>query len=676
MDQAPFFDQFIDEYYQECDEHLAAIRRVLLAFEELPLSAAAEAGWSHELQRGLHTLKGLSGMVGLASAERVAHALEDALRAAGPTPARLDPQLIETLFEGARLFDACIAAHRDGTEPPSLEALLRDVASIAGRAGAPDGRGGHPVGGGGLTHVATSATQVAAQADEREVYRFEFAPSAEIAARGVTVDVVRQRLQALGELLGAQPRVTAGSGIVFEFRVAVPRGVVPDDAWRGDRLSWMREERRDGELLGVGDAATAGAPDVPDTGGRGRAASIVRVDLSRLEELMRAVGDLVVSRSRLAESLRGRPGDRGIDDAVWEELNDTNTAMERQLRVLRDNVMRIRLVRVGEVFERLRYAVRDVARESGKEVAIVLEGQDTEIDKAVVDRVLEPLMHLVRNAVSHGIEPADVRRARGKSGRGALALRATAAGDRIVIQVEDDGGGIDRAAVAGRLRALELPVVDLDDDAALLEAICAPGFSTRSDADLSSGRGVGMDVVRSAVRELGGELALATGPTGTRFTLQLPLTLTIADALLVDIAGQQMAVPQQALREIIQVDAHGITTLEHNEIVSYRGRVLPLVSLRRLFGLAETGGASRYVLVVGADPQLAGLVVDRILGLREIVVHPVTDPLVAVPGVGGATELGDGRVSLILDASALVRLATARPAHWTGRAPAALVAGA
>ena len=672
MAPGPFFDEFIDEYYAECDEHLAAIRRILLAAEELPSGATANPAWVHDLQRSLHTLKGLSGMVGLVDAERVAHALEDVLRAAGPASARFDPDVLEVLFDGTRLFESCLTAHRRRLDPPPLDAFLTDVASFA----APAVVRGEPEESGRV--VALSPLAVGALpglAASRDVYRFEFAPSPDAAARGVTVDVVRQRLQELGELLEAAPRVTSSAGIVFEFRVAVPAGRVPDESWRADRLSWAREE--DG-----GDAASEAIESVVEHGapvGAGtpaRAGSIVRVDLARLEELMRTVGDLVVSRSRLAQSLRRGAGRAEVDAALWEELSETNAAMERQLRTLRENVMRIRLVRVGEAFERLRYAVRDVSRESGKEVAIVLEGQDTEIDKAVVDRVLEPLMHLVRNAVSHGIERPEERRARGKSAEGRLALRAAAAGDRIIVRVEDDGAGIDRHAVAARARALDLPVGDLADDAALLDVICTPGFSTRSDADLASGRGVGMEVVRSTIRDLGGDLALATGPGGTTFTIELPMTLMIVDALLVEVGGQHMAVPQPALREIVQVSAGEVTALEHNEIISYRDRVLPLVSLRRLFGLPEQRAASSYVLVVGAEPQLAGLVVDRVLALREIVVHPVTDPLVAVPGVAGATELGDGRISLILDAAALVRLAGARPGHWAERREALLGAGA
>jgi two-component system chemotaxis sensor kinase CheA len=387
---------------------------------------------------------------------------------------------------------------------------------------------------------------------------------------------------------------------------------------------------------------------------------MVRVDLTRLDELMRLVGELVVSRARLDDALRMAAVSGA--GAAWDSLHETNAAMERQIRGLREGVMRIRLVPVGEVFERMRFAVREVAREAGKQVVLDLRGQDTEIDKVVVERMLEPLLHLVRNAVSHGIESPEERRARGKPAEGRLALCAAASGDRVMIEVEDDGAGIDVEQVTVRARARGLLAADeRPADDALLDLLCAPGLSTRDEVDLASGRGVGMAVVRSTVRGLAGELTLeTTAGQGTCFTIELPLTLMIVDALLVEVGGQRMAVPQPALREVLQVDEAELTRFESNEVIAYRGGVLPLLSLRRLFGLPEAARRALYVLVVGSDASMTGLVVDRLVGLREIVVQPMADPLVAVPGIGGATELGDGRVNLILDAVALVRLARER----------------
>ena len=645
-----FFDEFIDDYFSECDEHLETVRRTLLALEEAG-GSAVDPVRLHELSRALHTLKGLSGMVGLSAAEEVAHAMEDCVRAIAST-GFASPELTESLFAGEALLDSCIASHRAGNAAPSPGPYvdrIRDVVAMAGnqvRTRAIEESAG-----------AITIDALSSEADT-EVQRFAFTPSAELAQRGVGVELVRQRLGAIGHIVATTPRVLATGGVVFEFDVALRDGMSPDESWRGDGLSWEWIVPVRAEIKSVGmvvHAPKRGTGSVSPT-----ASNVVRVDLARLDELMRMVGELVVTRARLGESVTHASG--GLSSNAWDDLNEVNETLERQLRSIREGVMRIRLVPIGEVFERMRFAMRDIARETGKAIHLEFDGQSTEIDKLVVDRMLEPLLHLVRNAASHGIEPRADRVAAGKAADGTIALRARAAGDRIVIEVEDDGAGIDGRRVARRASELSLlppsdarSVEALPPDA-LLDIICAPGFSTRDTADMASGRGVGMAVVRSAIRGLGGELFVdSVLGQGTRFTIELPLTLMIADALILEIGDQAMAIPQIALREIVPFDRTAVTQFENNEVLSHRGRVVPLVDLSVLFKFPSRPGVARHVLIVGSDHHLAGLVVDRILGLREIVVHPVTDPLIAVPGVSGATELPDGRVGLILDAAALVR---------------------
>ena len=651
-----FFDQFIEDYFSECDEHLATTRRVLLALE----SSAAEALPApplHDLFRSLHTLKGLSGMVGDTAAEQVAHALEEMLRSVERDGARgmSNPGTLDALFAGVEAIERCVAAHRAGKPSPDVSALLDSLARRAGNR---------------LADAASPAQKTASaptgSVAKGVVYQFEFLPSAALTARGVGVDVVRARLRTLGTLLDAKPRVVPG-GVAFDFWVSVPPGQQPDESWTADEMRWSIAAH--GQEAGTADEpplvsgepgrtdGTSGTAATAVGSGPAPSASVVRVDLGRLDDVMRLVGDLVVSRSRLDDFVR----DEGTMDPslLLDALTETNAAMERQLRRLREGVMRIRLVPVGEVFERLRFAARDAIRESGKQVRLVFHGQSTEIDKVVVDRMLEPLLHLVRNAVSHGIERPIDRTAAGKPAEGTLTLRATASGDRIRIVVEDDGAGIDVEAVARRARARGL----LTDESPLtserlLDVICAPGFSTRDEADRTSGRGVGMDVVRSAVRALAGELSVESVPgRGTCFEIELPLTLMIVDALLVDVGGQQMAVPQPALREIVQVEVSSIVGFENNDVVRYRDGALPIVHLSKLFAFPVSRATTCYLLVVGSEAAPMGLRVDRLIGLREIVVHPVADPLVAMPGVAGATDLGNGRVSLILDTAALLRLA-------------------
>ncbi len=326
----------------------------------------------------------------------------------------------------------------------------------------------------------------------------------------------------------------------------------------------------------------------------------------------------------------------------------------RSLRELRKAIARVRLVPIAEIFTRMPFVIRDLAAGSEKKARVVLEGHQTEIDKYVAERLKEPLLHLVRNAFSHGIETPAKRTAAGKPEEATVTLRAVSAGEFVTIQVRDDGGGIDAKAVAVRAKTLGVPVPERMDAAGLLGILCAPGFSTREEADRAAGRGVGMAVVANTVRELGGTLALdTTRGGGTEFTLRLPLTLSIVDALVVTVGGEICAVPQSAVDEIVQVAASESRSIKETEVVPYRGGLLPLVRLRAAFGLAPATGETLTVLVVSAERGATGLAVDRVLSRREIVVRPLTDPLVRVHGVAGATELGDGRPILILDPNAL-----------------------
>ena len=283
---------------------------------------------------------------------------------------------------------------------------------------------------------------------------------------------------------------------------------------------------------------------------------------------------------------------------------------------------------------------------------------------------MDPVLHLVRNAVSHGIETPDVRISSGKRPEGTITLAASTSGEIVTLEIADDGRGVDAAAVVARARTAGLPVLSGTPDApALLALLCAPGFTTRDEADRASGRGVGMSVVKSTIEQLSGTISLTTEPgAGTRFTIELPLTLAITDAVIGRVGDEMFAVPQAAVREVIEVPAAEVRLVEENELIPYRGGALPIVRLARLFGIANSAAGRFHVFVVGRGNAAVGLVVDRILGQREIVVRAITDPLVRVDGISGATDLGDGRVVLILDPAALSAFARARRARTIGGA--------
>ena len=630
-----FLAGFMDDYFAECDEHLTSVRRILLSAESGADQALSD-GELEELFRSFHSLKGLSGMVALREAEQLAHGMESYLRRLRGRTALLNEAGLDALIRGTHLLEQVIASRRDRTSPPEIMTAVHLLEQFA----------------------AEPAAEVPPPGPASEVsprLHLRFAPSAELATRGVTVDYVRNTLRAAGRIVDAAPRVAADGTVTFEFVIADVLDRSPVDVLVADGILAEIIDAPEGvpEPAGETDPLPAGA-------GMLSVSQVVRVDLGRLDDLMRMIGDLVIRRARLEESLV--PIERRVPAVEWRTVQENSLALERQLRDLREGVMRVRMVPVGEVFRRMGLVVRDLARESGKIVQLRFAGEDTEIDKFVIERMMDPVLHLVRNAVAHGIETPEVRRAAGKNETATLTLSAASVGDVVTLEVADDGEGIDAEAVAARARSLGMRVpAGRLESSALLEVICAPGFSTRDAADLAAGRGVGMSVVQGAVRELGGTLTLDTASgEGTRFLIELPLTLAITDAIIATIGAQKFAIPQGMVREVVELDPAVVRVVENHEIAPYRGGILPLVRLSRMFDLQAVERRSLHAFVIGQGLSAVGLVVDRIEGQREIVVRPINDPLVKVPGVTGATDLGNGRVVLILDP---VRIAAVVPRH-------------
>ena len=633
----------MDDYFAEADEHLLAIRRCLLMLDGVerpdPSSALLE-----ELFRSCHSLKGISAMVELHEAEVLAHHMESCLRAVRQGETALDPANLETLLAGANALEAVIVARREGQPLPAGEQVIAGLRGMAS------------------TQVDDKRFPSAESAPVRSVrlWKVRFVPSPELVARGIKVDTIRARLLEIGKIVSVAPQVLAGGGIAFEFKVETDNEASLG-ASKGDGVSYEPFSPAEAELV-PGTAAGMDLPSGPRAWEVTSAApgNFVRVDLARLDDLMRLAGDLVVTRSRLEDTLRR--AERQMPSREFRLLQEHDLLMERQLRDLREGIMRVRLVPVGEVFRRMPFVVRDLARDIGKRVTLEIIGQSTEIDKFLIERMMDPILHLVRNAVGHGIETVDRRVAAGKPPEGTIRLTASTVGESVVLEIADDGAGIDLAAVARRSPKGVHVEDGTVDPRLLLDVICESGFSTRDEADRISGRGVGMAVVRSTVEELGGTIEVDTEPgRGTRFAIMLPLTLAIIDAIIAHVGDQTFAVPQSAVQEVIEVDPDKLRPLEQNELMTHRGRALPVVRLARLFHLEAAPRPRLHAIVVGTGLSAVGLVVDRVAGHREIVVKSIADPLIHVAGVSGATELGDGRLVLILDVAAMSRGVRERP---------------
>lgn len=397
-----------------------------------------------------------------------------------------------------------------------------------------------------------------------------------------------------------------------------------------------------------------------------KSSSTIRVDHEKLDHLMNLIGELIINRNRYTMLARNLEDGQNVDiQEVAQSLTETTYAMARISDDLQDTIMKVRMVPVSSVFSRFPRLVRDLSRKSGKQVELIMEGEETELDKSVVEVIGDPLVHLIRNAMDHGVESEEDRLKAGKQGKGTVHLRAYYRGNSVAIEIEDDGKGIDPekmrevAVKKGIISADEAKVLD---DREAMELIFAPGFSSAETITDISGRGVGMDVVRTNIKNLKGSVSINSElGKGTRFTLTLPLTLAIIDALMVNVAGEEFAIPLDAVSETTKIEAERLTDVNGRKAVTLRGEVLGLVYMSDLLDLPrseETGVLS--VVVIHDNDRRLGLVVDKLHERQEIVIKPLGEYLGDLKGISGATIMGDGSVILILDPHEIYLMATSK----------------
>jgi len=386
----------------------------------------------------------------------------------------------------------------------------------------------------------------------------------------------------------------------------------------------------------------------------------VRVDIRKLDRLMTIVGELAIVRTAMAnltDRVRGRATD-ARELAI--ELARLSRTFERHLAQMQSGILEVRMVPLGQAFDKLARVVRQISREHGRDVNLVVTGAETEIDKLIVEELSDPLMHMIRNAIDHGIEPKDERLRVGKPPVGTIALNAFQKGNHVVIEVEDDGRGMDpRALLAAAVRRGVVTADESKDLTAreVLALVFMPGFTTKEVATDLSGRGVGLDVVRTNIGKLGGIVDIASDiGIGTKMTITLPITLAIINVLLVEIGARLFAVPLANVEEAIALDETQVRTIESREVLTVRGASLPICRLARLFGLAPAARerSRAFVVIAQVGNRRLGFVVDELVGQQDIVIKPLGKSLRTVRGFAGATELGDQRVALVIDVAALI----------------------
>lgn len=386
----------------------------------------------------------------------------------------------------------------------------------------------------------------------------------------------------------------------------------------------------------------------------------VRVDIRKLDILMNIVGELVLVRTAIqgiSDQLKVEQGFTGLAVDLYKEVRN----FERKLDELQVGIMEVRMVQLGQNFEKLSRMVRKLSRSAGKEVDLRISGAETELDKLIVEDLADPLMHILRNAIDHGIESPEQRVQAGKPPTGVIDVRAYQKGNHVVIEVGDDGKGIDLDEI--RSVALERGLLQADhiEDISrrdLMNMIFLPGFSTSKTVSELSGRGVGLDVVKTNIANLSGMIDLeSTAGAGTRMVITLPITLAIIRALIIKVSEHLYAIPLNSVLEIFNVEAKRVRTIERHEVIELRGNTLPLLRLSDLFELKGSDQEQReglYVVVVGLAQNRLGIVVDDLVGQQDIVIKSLGKMLSGVPGIAGATNLASQQTILVLDVGALI----------------------
>lgn len=649
--------QYGELFLSESREHVSTINHLLLTLESDPGSRQVVEG----VFRAVHTIKGMSATMGYRPVADLSHEMENLLDRIRHGKAQASPETIDLLFAACDALERAIElAVEESGEEPRLEGLISRLRVAAGDDDAtfdifaPTIDLGAPV----------DPSVVAGAADEEEApegaIRVRIAVAKEALLPGVRAFMALKRARELGEVSGLEPAEATFNEpeftgtLRFVLRSETPAGQVRAALLAVGEIGEVEVTEHGAETERAapqaGDAQAEGGAAAAGAAGRARH---IRVDLRRLDALMNQVGELVIVRDRL----------RRLVTHETPELAETVDQASRLIGELQDEIMRARLAPVSQVFDRFPRLVRDAARALGKKVDFVIEGKEIELDRSMLDEIGDPLVHLLRNSLDHGIEAPAERRAHGKPETGTLRLQASRERSRIIIRVEDDGRGIQRSRVLAR--AVQNGLVTREEaagmpDEEVYRLLTRPGFSTAETVTDVSGRGVGLDVVATRVRALGGMLEIFSEPgRGTSMTLQLPQTLAIVRALLVSQSGETYALPLTHVGETVHLLAEEVGTVKGKTVAFLRDEVIPLLGLRQVLRTNGTrpDGRKRHAVILEVGEQRIGLEVDALLGQQEIVVKQFDATADTLRLFSGATILSDGRPALILDAGSVLTAA-------------------
>jgi two-component system chemotaxis sensor kinase CheA len=674
------------EFVSEAEEILETMRaRLADLSDRLGAGAEADPEIVNALFRAAHSLKALAGMFRFDPISDLAHRLEDVLDGMRLGRVALSAPLLDWIDETVALFASLLGQVGDGAALAESAARITELTA----------------GVGALTAPAAPADDFSSLDLDANVLRalteYEEHRLRENLRRGRLIALVdapfeiKSFEEGLAELSAAMresgevlstlpsPGEAGESQIRFSLLVATDLGEAelaarvefPGAAMRVVRTG-RAAARASAPARGVaaepapepaaveieGDAPAA----IPELESLKSISDTVRVDIRKLDDLMNLVGELVIQRGAFGD-LIARLAERSETAKIGKDFAKVHKVLDRKLRELQSAVLEVRMVPLRQVFEKVSRVVRRLRRELDKQVELEIRGADTELDKLIVEALVDPLMHIVRNALDHAIEPADERRALLKEETGKISVEAFQRGSHVVIEVRDDGRGIDRVALRRRAeQAGRVQPGEVLSDKETLDLIFAPGISTRDEVTETSGRGVGMDIVRSNLASLGGVVDVESTPgRGTAIAMTLPITLAIIQSLIVGVRDRRFAIPLNSVLETLIVDPAAIQMSEGRALLNLRGTPLLLRRIDEEFGLTAGAPAPRpCVIVIGIGEQRVGLIVDRLEGQQDTVIKPIQGPVQNLRGISGATDLGDQDPVLVLDLSALVEDALRR----------------
>jgi two-component system, chemotaxis family, sensor kinase CheA len=678
-------------FFESAQELLHALNEKGLDLEQ----AARDPELVRSVRRIVHTLKGDSAACGYGEISELAHQLEDVL-----TPELADcdsARLAELVLTAADVFSAMLAAYRNSTPVPdgkALRRLIEGAAVASPKATASQTKSPEPTAFNWTEYEHKLIADRVSRGEQVLQLRLDLERNCPTPA--AAYQLIRNALEQTGEILVIQPEASSGESLTVveaalatkaNLKAVIRKCKIPAVVTQAHILPYAAAPDGNAEIVPTlapssvarrwGTSASKAEPAGVNAGSGAPSAAenSLRVDASRIDTLLNLVGELIIGKSMLHQTL-SEFGRRFPKDTLRGRFADAVSFQARVLGELQKSVMKIRMVPVEQLFRRFPRVVRDVAKARGREVHLEISGEDTDLDKSILDVLAEPLNHLVRNAVDHGIESPAERAAADKPELGTIRLKAFHQGNQVVIEVSDDGRGIDGEKV--RAKALQNKVASPKEiarmsEAEALELIFHPGLSTAEQVTAISGRGVGMDVVKTVLERLKGTVQVESqAGQGTTFYLKVPLTLAIINALLFRVGEKLYAVPLASVVEITRAREEQIHVADQHEVMQLRDDVLTLIRLGKLHDGNGNGGAQKlFVIVTRVGERKFGLVVDKVVGEEELVIKALGDQLVATDLVSGASILGDGSVVLILNLAAVVsRLGRSHGEGGDSRPPA------